>query len=684
MEQPIVGFTPETIDESTIIESSNLMNQLTFNNLLKVLTEYYHNDQSLVSDETYDQLVDIYEAKYERFTPVGAEPRGEKVDLPYYLGSLRKLKKDNELDRWIKSHPGPYILEDKIDGLTLLLVHTIDDYGKGSTKLYTRGGGYRGMDVSHLLNYLNLPQLTLPLAIRGEVVMAKSTFDRVGAGFKNPRNLVSGIINAKKQFKPELAKELSFFAYRIINTDSTPEEQVLYLQRTGFLVPSPAKADVINRKILEHHYKLRTEQAPYEMDGIVIYQNIVDEYPVGEAPRHVVAFKTDTETAETTVTNVVWEPSKNRLLKPIIHYETVNLSGADLAKSTGYNARFIVSNVIGPGARILITRSGDVIPKVLSVITPAPGGPSYPDVAIYGKYGWNDNQVEFVLLEDNDQVLASKLKHFLTTLDVKQVGPKRIESMVAAGIKDIKSLLTTTPQQFAAIPGIGPGLSSKIYADLHDKVTGVRLATIMDASGIFPNIGERRLEMILETYPNLLELSMTDPAILTRSIQQIKGFDKMASTIVEKLPIFVEWLGSIPEIQIETPGVVAPIQQQPLALTTLTQPAITQPAITQPAMVIRTATAQPAMVIQPATIQPTIVQPAMKSLENTTVVFSGFRDKDLEREITSRGGRVSTSVSGRTSFVIMKDVTDKKGKALEAERKGVPLISKEEFTAVYL
>jgi DNA ligase (NAD+) len=666
--EPQIIFTPDLIDETTIVGWANTLNQSNFKRLLEYLTENYHNDQSLVSDDIYDQLVDVYEAKYQPFAAVGAEPRGEKVKLPYYLGSLRKLKKDNELDTWIKTHPGPYILEDKIDGLTLLLINNIDTNGRVDTRLYTRGGGYQGIDVSHLIGYLGLPKLTSPLAIRGEVVMNKDVFDRVGAGFKNPRNLVSGIVNSKKQFKPELARALSFYAYRIINTTSSPEEQMMYLQKLGFLTPTPAKANTIDRPTLENYFKIRKQQAPYEIDGIVIYQNIHEEYPVGEAPRHVVAFKTDTESVETVVNNVTWEPSKNRLLKPVVHYQTVTLSGADLSKSTGYNARFIITNSIGPGARIMITRSGDVIPKIISVISPAPGGPSYPDPNFYGQYGWNEGQVEFVLLEDNDKVIASKIKHFLTTLDVKNVGPKRIDAIVGTGIKDIKSLVEMTPQQFATVPGFGTGLSTNVYTDLHDKITNANLATVMDASGLFPNVGERRFEKILETYPNLLEMSTFDRTKLIGLVQQIKGFDKLATVIVDNLPGFVAWLKSIPQITTVVPGIQSAVQpQQTIPI-----------AVLSPAFLVPQATQQ-TMTIQPA-VQPTTTQ----NLAGVSVVFSGFRDKPLERDIIMRGGKVTTSVSGNTKYLIMKDINDRKGKALEAERRGIPLISIDQFRAQFL
>jgi len=627
----------ELITDDTIVELAINLDKVAFDQLLSLIDDYYHNGEALISDETYDELIDMYESKFGKYLVVGAEPKGEKVDLPYYLGSLRKIKKENELTNWIGSYPGPYIVEDKIDGLTLLFVSKLIG-GRRVNSLYTRGGGYRGVDVSHLLSYMKFPVITHDIAVRGEVVFTKDTFLKVGAGFKNARNMVSGIVNSKKQFDPNMAQLLSFYAYRIMNKNNTAESDVVELHQLGFNIPNPVSFTSINKEELENYFKTRKEQAPYEVDGLVIYHNVAGIYPIGETPKHVVAFKTGTETGVTTVIGIVWEASKNRLLKPVIHYEPITLSGAELQKASGYNARFIINNNIGPGAKILLTRSGDVIPRVLSVITPSPAGPTYPDINIHGSYHWNDNQVELVLDTDNDEVLANKLFHFINTIGIKGFGPQRIRTLIQAGIKDIITLLSVTSEQLAGIPGIGPLLSHQLVNDLQEKVTNVSIAKIMDASGIFPNIGERRFEAILEVIPNLLKYANSDPQQVIHYIQTIKGFNMLAIDIVKNLPVFVSWLNQHPMIT-----------------------------------------------LQDNTPKTTVVQ-GNQNLQGSTIVFSGFRDKDLEANIKSRGGKVTTAVSKNTTFLVLKDLSPEnmKGKAQDAQAKGVKLISREDFITTYL
>ena len=639
-----MSFSPDMINEDTIIRLANTLNETNFRALLKLLDDYYDNDESLISDKVYDELTDIYEAKYAIRHEVKAEIIGEKEELPYYMSGLRKIKEEKELELWLKQNVGEYIIMDKIDGLTLNYHNDVIDDTK-HTKLFTKGrDGLKGKNVTHLLSYLNLPPSND--SIRSEIVMTKEVFKRVGKDYKNARNLASGIVNRKKNL--ELAYELSFYAYRIMNKVQTPQQDINDLKAQGFLVPyyilvsNPSELTV---EFLRNYYNKRKDIAEYEMDGLVIYLNVAREYPSDEEPRHVIAFKTETESAITIVTNIIYTAGRDKALNPVVHYETVRLSGADLSKASGYNARYIVDNKIGPGAKILVSRSGDTIPDIISVISPSPNGPSYPDEKKHGPYEWNENHVEFVLIGENDEVIVARLKHFLKTIGVENVGRKRVEALVNAGIRNIDKLLTITPNQLITIPGIGSTLASQMYASIHNKIKNVPLARLMEASNIFEKVAEHRFQLILDIYPNLLDFANTDPKIVAERIREIKGFDTLADEVVYKLPQFTRWLKQHPQITIEG------------SYTNNTHTTAT-----------RTSTQQ--------------VQ--NKNLQGMTFVFSGFRDKDLQDRITKRGGRVTTSVSKNTTMLIMKDVNDLKGKGNDAKRLNVLIISKQDFIDRYL
>src|SRR5665648_188604 len=137
----------ETIDEAT------------FQRTLEQLADAYESGNPLVDDATYDALVDIYEARFGEYKRVGAPVRGQKVRLPYYLSSVRaKIKTPKQLSLWAAQYPGPYVLEDKIDGLTLLFTSTMER-GRRVYRLYTRGDSVEGLEVSHMIDALPIPKV---------------------------------------------------------------------------------------------------------------------------------------------------------------------------------------------------------------------------------------------------------------------------------------------------------------------------------------------------------------------------------------------------------------------------------------------------------------------------------------------------------------------------------------------
>ena len=603
-----------------------------FRELLKYYAEHYHNDVELIDDKTFDDLVDIYEITFDKvYDDVGALPRDQQVSLPYYLGSLRKIRTESEIRLYARKYPGPYVIEDKIDGLTLLYTSILID-GVRVYNMYTRGDGNTGQDVSHLVDYLNVPKPDMDFAVRGEIVITKENFEKYGGEFKTARGLVTGLVNSKDSFDPDMAAILDYVAFRIMNVDATPEEQVMILNDMGFTLPWVATIVDINVPDLTSILEYRKQEAPYEMDGLVIYHNEDLEYPDDEKPRHVVAFKMDTETAETTVIEVIWKASRKKLLKPVIYYEPVEVCGVHLRRCTGHNARCIINNSIGPGARIVVTRSGDVIPKLVDVLEPAEY-PDLPDPEVHGEYFWNENEVELVLVEENDEVVAARIEYFLEVLGIKHVGPSRIQSFVEAGINTIADLLNSTVNDFMQFDRIGVKLAQKIHHEIQSKIKKVPLPQVMAACGIFDGLGQRRFESIVNHYPDIM-CRIQDPDLVDQ-IRLIKGFNQLAYEFVEKLPLFLEWLEQHPMIDIMYPDMIELLDIE-------------------------------------------------QTCAGKTIVFSGFRDSNLKTMIEQRGGRVTSSISRRTTLLILQDVHDRRGKATEALRLGVELISKDQFEEMYI
>lgn len=678
-------------NEQELIQSAENTPQAQFDQFLKKLEDEYHNGVSIVSDYTYDKLTEIYKQKYGERAVVGALPRSERTNLPQYLPSLDKVKTEKELDLWLKKYPGNYVIEDKLDGLTLLFVQK-----DGLRKLYTRGDGSIGADVSHLVPYLKLPVLQGNFAIRGEIALSKANYATIASEFVNSRNVVSGAVNARNSFRPDLVAKFDFVAYRIFNAGIPPSAQIMHLRQLGFKTPWAVVAANFDIKKLEAVFTERKEKSEYDLDGLVIYQDAVlpETDPSDHHAKGLVAFKVEGDTAITTVRDVIWQASRFRILTPVVIYDPVFLSGAELTNAHGNNAKWIIDRKIGKNASIKIHRSGETIPHILDVVSPATDW-MLPKPE-QGAYGWDENQVRFVLFEDNDEVRADRLKYFVKKLGIKNFGEKRVLSMIQAGIDTIDKLLRVTPEELTKIDRMGPKLSVDLVNNLKDSLTSVPLAKLMAAVSFFPNVGKRRFEEVLKVYPNLLAMSALPKETLVAELQKVPGIKEIANTIADILPSFVTWLNSHPEIQVAG---TRPAQAVGLISPSITLPGINLPGInpglispSAPTVVIGavpglispsaapTVQAQPASLLQFAPGPPAVPQ----TLTGVTVVFTQYRNAVLKNQIEERGGKVMDSVSGKTTLVIAGNPDNKTGSVAKAEKLGKPVLTEAQFIQQYM
>ncbi len=612
--------------------------------LLHYQNTYENNLPDQIDDATFDTLVKLYESSSGlKYSEIGAVPSGNKDPLPYYLGSLDKIKGENadeELFKFTKNYPNEKVIEDKIDGNSgLYIVRYIG--GTLFRKLYTRGNGYIGTDITHLLNFIQIPIPEFDIVVRGELVLPLKEFDKINTNndFKNARNAGSGVVNSK-DVNEVLAKNMKFFAYNILDwpyDKINQSYQLTFLQRMGFDTPWYTTIKNININILEKYLTERRTVAPYDIDGIVIVDNS-EFYPVeeGRNPRHMIAFKMDVNTI-TTVKEVIWKPSKDGILKPVVIYDPVDTSGVTMTRASGKNAKFIIANNIGPGAKIMVTRAGDVIPDIVDVIEPA-NKLQLPDE----EYIWNDNQVEFVLRNslENDTVKKSKIEYFMTQLEIKNVGPGRIALLFDNGFNTLYKILSASVDDFAKIEGLGKKSGQQIYDSIHNVIEYAPLANVMAASGIFgAGFGVKRFETILNIYPDILERTILPKAELTALIRFVPGFDKIAENVAEGLPTFKEWLYEHPMIKLESNENVFDGNEE--------------------------------------------LEPGYIPMNDIKVVFTGFRSSELEDKIKQRGGIISSAITKNTTFLIAKDPNDLKGKGEKAIAMKIPIVSLNDFKQRY-
>jgi hypothetical protein len=238
--------------------------------ILRELNDAYYNEQPLLTDNEYDIVKEYIENKYpsnQVLQDVGAPVERNKVKLPYEMWSMDKIKPDtNALTNWMAKYSGPYVLSCKLDGVSGLY----STEGK-EPKLYTRGNGKIGQDISHLIPYLRLPK-TKNIVIRGEFIIPKGVFlFKYKTTFANPRNMVSGIVNQKSI--TDAVKDINFVAYEVIKPELKPSAQMDLLKTLDVeCVFYKIESTLSNELLSDTLVNLRSNYR-YEIDGITVDKN---------------------------------------------------------------------------------------------------------------------------------------------------------------------------------------------------------------------------------------------------------------------------------------------------------------------------------------------------------------------------------------------------------------------------
>ena len=280
--------------------------------------KYYNFDESVVTDAIYDLLVDTLrdlDPTNAALRQVGALIQSkDKVKLPYYMGSMDKITPErHNFEKWTNEFSGPYVLSDKLDGISgLLVMHN------HKLKLYTRGDGMYGSDISGILPYINVFKRSVRVdmpnncAIRGELIMSRKRFEKYKATKKNPRNTVAGLINAKT-LDTDMLKTVDFVTYEVIHPVMKMSDQLLQLALWGLFVVHHDMYKTVTIDNLKIYLERRKKNSEYEIDGIIVADDHAHKRINTGNPKYAVAFKFNNLdlAATVTVTDVVWRVSKD-------------------------------------------------------------------------------------------------------------------------------------------------------------------------------------------------------------------------------------------------------------------------------------------------------------------------------------------------------------------------------------
>ena len=441
------------------------------------------------------------------------------------------------MNKWKKKYTGNYVVSVKVDGISGLLVTK-----KGKSKLYTRGNGEVGRNISFILPYINVP-LIANTAFRGEIIMLEEVFNqKYKDEYKNPRSAVAGITNAdfNIQYIPKY-KDLHFICYEVIKPRLKPSDQMAFLAKYGFQTIQYVILDDVNVENLSALLIDWRANYPYQNDGIIVADNKL-YIRWKKNPKHAFAFKMALadQKGEAKVLKVVWTPSKDGILKPVVHIEPTEIGGVTIVKATGFNADFIEKNKIGMGAVVEVIRSGDVIPHILRIITPAhtPDMPKIP-------YEWNETHKDIVLtnITDNIGVQEKIITRFFAHIDVEGLRAGNVKRLMKAGYNSIEKIINMQLADFLKVPGFKQKLANKIYTSIHQKLAQVSLVELMAASNMFGRgMGRRRLTAILNAYPDIIKGELSKTEAETR-IAALHGFgEKTAKDFVDHLTAFLQFV----------------------------------------------------------------------------------------------------------------------------------------------
>ena len=604
--------------------------------------KYYNTDKPVVSDEIYDLLIDFLKSRCPKskvLKNIGATVKSKnKVKLDYWLGSMDKIKPSNtsQFESWIKKYKAPYILSDKLDGVSGLLIYT----KMQEVKLFTRGTATEGQDITNLVKYLNLPswdsinkKIKIKgddnlIAFRGEIIIEDKIFEKNWAKIlKNARNSVSGLVNSKT-VNPDLAKDTSLVLYEVIDPNMKIEDQLNLISSLGFKTVKYKKVNEISFPILSEYLLDRRANGDYTVDGIIVTNNEKHERNTDGNPEYAFAFKDvlEDQKAESKIIEIEWKVSKNGYLNPTVVIEPVSVGGVEIRRVTANNARFVVDNGLGKGALVEIIRSGDVIPKIQKVIKKVK--PDLPD----GKWHWNETEADIITDDKTtDDISIRNIHFFFASLDTKGLGEKNVEKMFNAGLDSIEKILKATEEDLIMVEGFKEKTAFNIVTAIKESLTDISLSKLMAASNkLGESMGDRRLKQVMDNFPNLLtDYKKWSKQEFIDKLKELDGWeDKTSSTLVNNFDEFIKFYNKIKSF-----------------VTLEKKKEIKEGKLT-----------------------------------GKTMVLSGFRDAPLQEKLEGMGVKISSSVSKNTDYLIVKDketIDDNTGKVAKAKEVGVKIITKD-------
>lgn len=539
-------------DTDTIVRIQKLQELIAYHQ-----ERYHRDDAPEISDEAYDSLVhelaDLTGGRHDSVdavvTAVGAVASDafSKVTHRFRQWSFDNVFTYGELQEWEArlqrylagndvSHAAlTYVAEHKIDGLKLIV-----EYENGElVRAATRGDGQVGEDVTHTaLTIKDVPQRLkekVDLIVVGEVWLSYKEFERINkergvAGeplYANPRNTAAGSL---RQLDAEVtrARKLSFYAYDVDYFDArqaklaaptTQAGELALLKQLGCTV-NPHNKLCLSIAEVEAYYQTWTKKEkslPYGADGVVLKVNsIILQQALGytaKSPRFGIAYKFPSEEATTVVEDIQLQVGRTGVITPVAHLRPVLIAGSTISRATLHNEDEIKRLDVRVGDTVILKKAGDIIPKVLSVMTelrPEGTRPYRFPKKVAGCGG--DGSIERVPGEaayrcvdrSSDTLNRQRLYYFVSkqALNFDGIGPRIIDQLLDAGlISEPGDLFTLEKGDFLELEGFKEKAADNAVAAIEES-RSIPLYRFLIGLSI-DGVGEETARLLAETFGTL-------------------------------------------------------------------------------------------------------------------------------------------------------------------------------------
>ncbi len=553
--------------------------------------KYYIDDQPDISDADFDALMQQLE-ELEKASPedIPSDSPTQRVGGGVALGSRiphrspmlsldNTFGKDELLDfgvrvrKMLEDEPVEYVTELKIDGLGVSLLYENGIFVRG----LTRGDGEFGEDVSGNLRTIRAIPLKLShtednpvppvLEVRGEVFIPKHLLDDINiqreaegeSPFANPRNAAAGSVRTQNSHVTA-KRPLDIFIYSLNYVEglevTTHTEALEKLIGFGFKCnPHTELHNSLNDVIIYYNQWVeKREEIPYEVDGIVVKVNDMSQQKelgaTAKSPRWATSYKFPAHQTITTIDKIEVQVGRTGVLTPVAILKPVKLAGATITHATLHNEQEILNKDIRIGDTIVLERAGDVIPKINDVLKEKRSGDEiafqFPDIcpACSTQVQRSDTEVAVRCVNAGCSAqLKRRIAHFASrnALEIEGLGPATVNQLVNNDlVQDVADLYTLKAEEVGKLERMGPGLTHNLLHQIeHSKQASA--AKVLVGLSIF-HVGETVAEVLIDHFLSIDTLSQADaeaietiPGIGPQIAESVATFFAQNRPLIEKL-----------------------------------------------------------------------------------------------------------------------------------------------------